>query len=560
MLSSPAGLLRGEMFRLIAGIAAAALLEFPVQAAERGPPAPTGAELAACRVAADQPICLLRLAARNSAHHPYAANIKIGYARDILAAIGPEPVNPNPAVASFIERLALPGRAAVQALVADRAGASPTDALAPIRAIGPSAPGEAASAASTQIEAYRKLWDAGHGDLALPVGRRPSERLIRAVLKAWTAELPLAGEHGDAEALVAALRAIGEVRAAERIPPPAALGFERVIFLVDAGRFDGAAQDVKALESSPTLEHRIDALMGRAVLMSKAVEAGRQDIALRFARSQLEAWFAEIADPSHVGSAHSGSDVPSSLVLLTQFAPRAEAVKWTERMEAEARRNPSLAAATSALAAAHAWTRLGEAGRAKAVLTLWPTPSEAELKACVAGLFKISAQCRASPGAALALMLTVAPLDASWEELIPMGGQMALAKRTAHRGLAGIDADLAKATTVEQRFRILQTCARAHVEEEDIQTIAACAHRLAVAPAPEMTGPRSPGTLSYDERRLDGALNAARQAAESGDLKSMGEMIDLSFTLAARTPDEPVNFISNLEDIAIAELRAQGRL
>lgn len=551
---------------IIAGAAAASLLAARASAAGAPPAKPTGAELAACRTAADQPICLLKLAARGFGHRPYAARIEIGYAPDVLSAIGPEPS--DPATREFIERLTRPNRAAIQALIADHAGAAPNQALAAIRAIAAEKardpadqPKMQAYATGQRIQAYQILWNAGHGDSALPPAHRPSERLTRAALDAWAAELPQAGEDGRAADLAAAFRAIGDARGAERVaPPPPASGPDRIIFLADSGRFDEAVEALGAIKPSEDPMRRVGLLMARVALVEKAVEAGRRDIALRIAEAQLDAWFAEVADPSHRGSAHSGSDVPSSLVLVAQFAPRAEAVKWTERMDAVARRAAPLPAAASAFAAAHAWTRLGEAERARALLDLWPAPSETEIRACVVGMFKISPECQKSPGVLLAFMLKSAPLDASWDELAPMTGPMVRAKREAARGIAGVEADLAKATTVEARFLILQNCARSGGEDQPLPITAECARRLASAPAPEETAPRPEGRLSYGERRLDGALWAARQAAQVHDLKTMGEMLDLSFALAARTPDEQVDLIASVEDIAIAELRAAGRL
>jgi hypothetical protein len=299
--------------------------------------------------------------------------------------------------------------------------------------------------------------------------------------------------------------------------------------------------------------------MAREFLIDKAVAAGRKDIALRIAEAQLDAWFAEIADPSHRGPAHSGSVVPSDLVLIAQFAPRDEAVRWTQRMDASARQSQSLPAVVSAMAAAHAWTRLGEPDKARALLSLWPAPGEAEVKACLAGVFKVTTECQKSPGAVLAIALKLAPLSASWDQLMPMLAAMRPNLGAGH-DMAGVEAELALAKTVEARFLVLDACARRVAVEQPLAVTAECARRLAAAPSPPETRPLPEGRLSYGERRLDGAINVARQAANAHDLKTMREMLDLSFVLAAEAPDEQVDLIRSLEDIAIAELRAQGRL
>jgi hypothetical protein len=554
------------MSRILPIVAALALVAGPVRAADASSVEPTGAELAACRSAADQPICLLQVEARNRSHRPYDASIEIGYAPDVMAAIGHDWSNAltNP----FLERLMAPERAAVQALIADNAGGKPADALAPIRAIpvlkagSPELqPGMDSHAAYQRIRAYQMIWNAGHGEAALPAAHRPSSRLAQAALEAWTSDLPLAGNDGSGDDLAKALRESGDPRAAARIPRSTESGgLGQIRALLDDGRFDEAAKALAAMKPSSGPAAVIEIAVARMEVINKATAAGRTDIGLRLAREQLRAWFAELADPAHHGSARSGADIPASLVLVAQFAPRAEAIKWTERMDAAARQAAPLPAAESAYAAAHAWTRLEEPTRASALLALWPAPTEAELKDCLAHLFRNSAGCLKSPGMALAVMLKATPLDASWDELMPISGPMTLAKRRAARGLAGVDADLAKATTAEQRFLILQTCTGSEVESLPPAVTAVCAHRLAVEPAPAADGPLPTGWPSYAQRRLDGALSVARQAAQTHDLKTMRDMIDLSFGLAAGMPDQQVNASYALQVVAIAELREQGRL
>lgn len=550
--------------RLLRVVLALASFSASAQASERLPAQPTGAELAACRTAADQPVCLLKLVARTPRHKPFDAEIAIAYAPDVLAAIGPETFDPM--TAKFTEALAAPERAAIRALVQDQAGKSPLEALAAIGEMSPEpmpVPGDPANiraeAAARRIRVYELLWNAGHGDAALPPARRPSEALDRAVLDAWEADLPLAGKEGDASALADAFRTAGDTRRADRVAPAAdATAVERVNMLLASARIDDAVDVLHAMKPTADPITRLDIVMSRMLVMTKAVEAGRTDVALKLAESQLDAWFAEATDPAHPGPAHSGSDIASDLVLVAQFAPRPEAVKWTERMDALARRAPPLPAVVSAWAAMQAWTRLGQPSKTVALQRLWPEPSEAELKACVAKLFWISPQCQRSPGALLALISRTAPLGADWAALSPLAGLMG--GRGGDRTWTSVEAELTRAVTGKDRFDVLQKCARAGAEMQPLSLSAECARKLAAAPAPDDPAPLPQGWLSYAQRRLNAALGVAWRAAEDHQLGVMQEMLDLAFALAARAPDEQVDDVMSLKDIAIAELRQQNRL
>jgi hypothetical protein len=56
----------------------------------------TAAQFSTCKAAADQPICLLKLAAQSKLHQPYRENLAIAYAPAVLAAIGQTPPTTSP--------------------------------------------------------------------------------------------------------------------------------------------------------------------------------------------------------------------------------------------------------------------------------------------------------------------------------------------------------------------------------------------------------------------------------------------------------------------------------
>lgn len=547
--------------------------------ASSGPREPTAAQLAVCAKAVDQPICLLRLAAQSNIHQSYRENIAIGYAPAVLAAIGPDPADdPADPVRKILRQ---PFKAAaIQALIADHDRAPPADALAPIRAIRPDKARDPADqshmekyAASQRIQAYRALWQARHGETALPPAHEPSAALLKQALIAWRAELAIAGDDGDADELARAFRDVGEAASADAIAPPAPA--DEVEVLVEAGRYmdaaaaldrlrDDAVGPGRAAPGNPS-EARLEAGLKRALysmsegrLIQEAAAAGQANVAVSLAEKTLRRWLGD--SPTHAGPAggSSFSDglwVAADLMLIVEKAPRAQALDWVARVDAAGRMKADPMAPVNAVAAMRAWTRLGEARRAAAMMAVW-APDIQAAQACGPPLAKTCTQRQAL---SIPMILTVQPLSTPWDELAPAADHRPGTTSLLAGGRAGIDARLATVQDPWQRMLPLFNCASEAVEAKDLPLAAYCAHRLAAEASPQ---PKVllPGMPPIRPERVNAILRVARGAKQQKDAAIFTDMMSLAFDLAAREPEETVGPAPILEDIAIAELREQGRL
>jgi hypothetical protein len=543
------------LLRLIAVIAGAAILIAPQLVAASEPTAP---DLAACRTAADRPICLLKLAARSHFHQSYRENIKIGYAPGVLAAIGPDPADDPSSHGVLHLTWAAP---AVQALILDRSGADPEAALAPIRAMtlrtARDRAGQArleADTAAFRIYAYEMLWKAGHGEEALPPSSRPSAALSRAVLEAWRRDLPKAGEDGRPEELADIYRGLGEARTADAIAPERPV--DRVNRLIEAGRYDEAGALLDQLQSEPagalTSKGRLEAAMTqylyattRGEIVRKAAAAGRMDLALRLSESELRRWLDGASSQfMTIGADAAGLQVAQDLVLVAEQAPRSVALDYVRRMDMAGRDKSVRAAPISALAAMRGWTALGEPARVEALMSFWSKDVEEAGKSCDPRDLKL---CMQRPAVLIPMGLKSQPLGTPWNELAP--GSDASEARMLAAGPSGIDARLTKLRTPRERIELLFRCAREAAIQGALPLAAHCARRLAVEP--EDAAPRPLG--------VETALTVAASAARHNDQALRQEMLALAFDLAPREPAAELD-PHDLEAIAVAELRAQGRL
>lgn len=540
--------------------AAAILLALPAVAADS--PQITGAGLAACRAAADEPICLLRLAMQARGHQSYRENPAVGYAPQVLAAIGPDPSDdPADMVRHLLRRWG--GAEAVKALVADHAGADPQAALQPVRDIPVDHARNAADqpkmeryAAERRIEAYKLIWEAGHGDSALPPAHRPSPALAKAALAAWRAELPNAGDEANPKDLAAAYRQMGDAATAEAIAPRTP--DDRLEELVEAGRYAEAAAMLDQLQSEPrgalTAEGRMEAGLtqmmyaaARGTIIRKAVAAGQVELAVRLSEADLEQWLSGPAkDPDRAKTADFATSlqVGQDILLIAEKAPRLVAVAYAGRLDQAGRDMAVPTAPISALAAMRGWTRLGEPARAKEMMSFWAKAIEEAGPPCTLADIK---RCAQKPAVLIPMGLKAQPLDTPWDELAVMSDSRT--QKMIAAGPAGIDTQLAKAQTPRDRISLLFYCSRESAIEGALPLAAYCARRLIAEPAE--AAPRPLG--------VESALRVAAGAARSHDEALRKEMLALAFAAAEREPGAELNG-RDLEDIAIAELRAEGRL
>lgn len=545
----------------------------PVSAANGADDSLTGAQFASCKTAADQPICLFRLAARSKIHQSFRENIAIGYAPAVLAAIGPDPADDlSDPVRKILHQ---PYKAAaMQALIADHSGAPPAKALEAVRAIPVTVAREPADqldeqqrAAWQRTQAYAELWSAGHGDKALPPAHRPSATLARAILEAWRADLLQSGDHGDAQALADAYRESGDIASADAVEPKTAADETRR--LIDDGRFADAIVALDRMRSRPeqtpaaasAAEAKLLATMSRyflaemeGSLIRKAVAAGKVEVAVSVAEKALKRWLDTAVEGGPEAAV--AMRVASNMVLIADKAPRARALAWAERMDAAARVKTSPTAAINALAAMRAWAKLGERSRVDALMAFWAKDVRDALARCDMSVLKT---CLPRPALFIPISLKEQPLNTPWDELAPRSDGFFGQSVMVAGGVAGIEARLADLSAPWERLGTLFSCASIATEANDVALAVHCAHRLAAEPLTpaEMV---LPGMPPLRPERINSVLRVARLAARQGDAKAFDDMLAVAFDLATRDPEEDVDPAPLLEDIAIAELRQQGRL
>jgi len=509
----------------------------------RKPTGPTLGEFAACAKAADEPICLLKLATRSSTHRPYAGNIRIAYAPEVLAAVGEKP----PAGETTAQGLHRHEPAAIAALLADRRGEPPERALAPIRAITPDSikagrrpPTDGIDAARMDVatedaarhwrrRAYQTLWEAAYGPFALPAARRPSRALVAAVLDGWEAEVV----NDEGEDLIKARVAFGDLAGAARAAKAIASHVDDEIHtLIAAGLLEEAT--TAALRAPPAGADglALTALAaGRRDLIEAADKADKPELATAVARAALDR-----AGPE--ARFTNGLDLGSAARHIARHWRRTDATRAFRRLETTARKNRYAESAAFAAAAAIGWRELGETRRADRIVTDWSretSPREGckplECVVTPAVLFQGTLLIIAGPEPSI---LAEGPLKDSLEFRADM--KAGRADRLGDH--------LARAGSPDKRQRALSSCVEEAAGDYQFALARICARQLEGGGA---------GVV-------DDLIYAASAAAEEADPGAMKEFMAIAYRAAAAAPEQALPRDSLLPNIAIGQLRAQGRL
>jgi hypothetical protein len=530
----------------------------------RPAPEATLGELSACRTAADEPICLLRLASRSQTVDTYALDINLAYAPEVLAAIGPAPAIDRP-----LPSLSEPAdRAAIAALLADGRGQPPRVALAPIFAMTPeqtskgSRPADPARAARfdaavaslalrNRVGAYKQLWEAAHGPFAIPSPHRPSRPLIAAVLDAWEKEA--ASPDVDAADLIEARVAVGDERGAERAARALApTAKDEIGVLLAAGLLDeasavalrprGPAPATDLTTSSGRLTAMIDAMKasgGQTRVIQAALKAGRKDIAAEVARQLLDWVQANSSvlarDPlaaSMLGAAAQG---------VAAGPDRVDAERRIARLAAAGRPGQGNISPAFAAGAVAGWRALGETTRAQAIVDEWRLPTPRNLPVCVG-----RPDCPAGDvnlGFEWALMISGGP-PAAGGMMEAISGDADFNTDVSSGRTDRLQAHLARAGSPQRAVRMLVSCVEGAAGNYHFALARLCATELSQRKA-------------YRPRAL---LYAANAAAGQGDAESMNAFMALTYEAAAAAPADDLPRITALPNIAISQLRAQGRL
>ena len=445
------------------------------------PPAPYAvSEVLPCLEDAQRDVCLLRLFARENEGHWLLQWVEINSDPDLAAVIGADPVS---------LRAGGQDGALLQALSLDWQGAPAEVALKPFdRLIIIDGPGERNH--GVEADALLELVEMGR-DSGFPLRRRPSPALVaaaearlRAALRADATIL----RPDEAAPYINLLIRWGDTAGAEQVDKLAWLGNHehpvgeeavRVERLARLGHIDAAAQAALALTLDPwgisaqdftRQMANSDTVFARETVAREAERQGRKDIALAMARRLL-------GD----ACAHGAKFRPElfqfqrDLPLMLRTASPAEAVHWTECVEARSGTGDDKARTDAALAAFRAWRSLGRPERADQLLEGWRKQNSAG-----------SADYDFEPkGAVLTMLLAEARVDDAWA-LDPSPGSLL---KLDSESPGNVDRILAK-TDVSDRFAALSDCAAARPSNHDVDQ---CVDRLegsATTPAEKLDAAR----------------------------------------------------------------------
>jgi hypothetical protein len=551
-------------------------------------------EIVVCLDAEDQPICLLRFA-RSGSIFPLSFYPEFMDADDIVAEVerGVErgPPGEETGLGRALRRsstspLMRQGEAIDQALAADRAGASPRDALEPIRELAPRLRarsfifGQIVTASGPQLraQAYASIWRAYNGERAavgggLPVDQRPSLALARATVEAWErqwdrARLGSGGDFGRLIDLARAYEALGDSESAERVllmDRDSAPG-NRVTLAVEQGRLSDALSLLTTIEAS-------DRYGSALRTMDAAVDAGQPEIASAAARIVLETSQQAISSAAaqlglDAGRLHLPA-MPRVVAVFARYGDRDDALRLAEGADREARGGFSRESAAAAIVAAAAWTELGVPERANALLTTWIVRIDPEVPGGLGCGRYAPLSCPAS-----VVQQMLRRMD-RLEEALDYGLSADLAMEADledGRGLARLETWLSRASSDADHDAVLTECIDWAIREWDLASSSICLRGLletaAHRPLTEEDLARISDPLRSDIPRAgphvsaEKALEVAALAARLGEFEAanthVGEAVS-TWRDAAPIPWRSQNSVW-LQQVAQAQLRLQGRL
>lgn len=552
-----------------------------VIAAEIG--ASTNHRVAACRNGSDMPICILRVLSQSEGFlFPYRTRPEFAGSPAVIAAIGEidgaaeqRATQEGGLVNSLIVAPELTRQRAVEAaLAADRLGAPPSEALAPIASLGLGVQSQGfyggqivtPSGAELRIRAYEEIWSRRQS----PIEQRPSQPLIVAALEAWERVIVASRSESvrqGASDLAMAYGSIGDLpgvdRAAALSASPAAF---RIRGRLEARRFEAALEIAES--SGPAKgaatgddESATELFFARATLAQAAIDGGRPDVALRLAEADLA-----VGEGMYLYCYDVCLATPALRVLLDHATPESQHA-WAERLNNAARGRMTYEKLEASRAAVMIWSRLGERGRANEIISRWrPLADQQQGKVCGGDVVEFCI------GPVVAEMLyevgdleqaRAYGLDAFDALNKDMQDGRGITRLSEHlTGASAFDATMALAACVDRAA--LQRAFRPS-RLADART---CLERLYDVPAPSRLRPGTPSFI--DGRMIEvqndiadlKAVTFARAAAENGDLPGARAALATAMENWMKRPDQPIENYSgyDLEAYAIAELRAAGRL
>ncbi|MEW5687343.1 MAG: hypothetical protein AB1942_20705 [Pseudomonadota bacterium] len=247
--------------RLAAALAAVALVAAPVSAAGTA----ANDEVAACAVASDRAMCLLRIAVDRDGGSALWRERELREQPALLASLGvtahgvAAARGANPSERIFFAAMDEGKAAADEARALDRAGRGPADALAPILALTTASPpvppffAGQGDLSSPRAEAYQQLLASGEA-LRDP----PGATLATAAADAWERDIrdPAAPRTFRSSAAGLALARLGlrDEAGADRALTLIDSPFVRIGLLADLGRLDAAVAAALALDRDAAFE------------------------------------------------------------------------------------------------------------------------------------------------------------------------------------------------------------------------------------------------------------------------------------------------------------------
>ncbi|MFN7265686.1 MAG: hypothetical protein ACK5T5_12260 [Phenylobacterium sp.] len=545
--------------------------------------ASTNHRVAACRSGPDMPICILRvLAQEESSLFPYRTRPEFAGSPAVIAAIGEidgaaeqRATQEGGLVNSLIVAPELTRQRAVEAvLAADRLGAPPSEALAPIASLGLGVQSQGffggqivtPSGAELRIRAYEEIWSRRQS----PVAQRPSQPLIVAALEAWERVIAVSRSEtvrqgaGD---LAMAYSSIGDLPGVDRA---AALSASPTAFRIrgrlEARQFEAALEIAESSGPATGAATGDDAsatelLFARATLAQAAIDGGRPDVALRLAEADRAVG---------EGMSRSCDDVclatPALRVLLDHATPESQRA-WAERLSNAGRGRMTSKELYANRAAVMIWSRLGERGRANEIISRWRPLADAQKGEGCGG-----------DGVAFCIGYVVGEMlyevgDLEQARAYGLDPSAALNRDMQDgRGITRLSEHLTDASAFDATMALSACVDRAALRRafrpSRLADARTCLDRLYELPAPSRL--RSGSPVVIDGRLIEvqndiadlKAVTFARAAAENGDLSGARAALATAMENWLKRPDQPIeNYLGyDLEAYAIAELRAAGRL
>ncbi|MGR4866987.1 hypothetical protein [Caulobacter sp. LARHSG274] len=517
------------------------------------PGEPTTYQMAACEADADVALCLLRVSMASSDGILLITDPDIALNDALIAQLGLSVAQTTARInhisssssREWFAEAFQADLAALKAVELDRQGASPAEALAPIRALA-SADWNEEHVARSHARAYYVLWAMrGHP-------RGPSPALARAMLDAWAAELEDGSDghtipffFGD---VAARYVTIGDPEAAAALTRRTSLDDPvslEIRMQTALGRIDRAAE--LALAAKPSTiedpERRSEAyrdlIMAREDVADLALRTLHQDLALRLTVMNLQALYG----PDRWPGPPSIDISISALRRLVLFGQPGLAARWADIIE----RSPGGQwSGVHARAGFETWLALGRHDRADRLLNHWRR---------LADRARAKTQRFAPDDEAIdttrRMLLAVGENETARAYGPPPPPSVLYTDLRLGRGLVRLDDELALAKTHAERLGIYGDCVEAAMAYARFAEGSICVRRASVE-------------AQTDEDRWSAAVSAnrlANKAVKLGDPETIRRTRVEALALLSKAPEQSLGG-GWIDPVVLAkgELKAQNRL